>query len=91
MRRVLRLTSDKPTRASISARCLLTAGVVMPSSRAAALRLPAPASTEKKPRSAGWTARVIFGAFIFEPSSVLRQARCSDDRLCNRRLMTDSL
>ena len=28
MRRVVRLTSDRPTRASISARCLLTAGVV---------------------------------------------------------------
>jgi hypothetical protein len=41
MRRVVRLTSDTPTRDSISARCLLTAGVVMPSSRAAALRLPA--------------------------------------------------
>jgi hypothetical protein len=54
MRRVVRFTSDRPTRDSISARCLLTAGVVMPSSRAAALRLPALASTEKKPRSAGW-------------------------------------
>ena len=31
---------------------LLLAGVVTPSSRAAALRLPALASTEKKPRSA---------------------------------------
>ena len=54
MRRVVRFTSDTPTRDSISARCLLTAGVVTPSSRAAALRLPALASAEKKPRSAGW-------------------------------------
>ncbi len=53
MRRVVLLTSETPTRDSINARCLLTAGVVMPSSRAAALRLPAPARTEKKPRSAG--------------------------------------
>ena len=59
MRRVVRLTSDTPTRDSISARCLLTAGVVTPSSRAAALRLPARASVEKKPRSAGWMPLLI--------------------------------
>ena len=35
IRRVVRLTSDTPSRDSICARCLLTAGVVMPSSRAA--------------------------------------------------------
>ncbi len=55
MRRVVRLTSETPRRDSIKARCLLTAGVVMPISRAAALRLPALASVEKKPRSAGST------------------------------------
>jgi len=53
IRRVVRTTSDTPRRDSIKARCLLTAGVVMPSSRAAALKLPALASVEKKPRSAG--------------------------------------
>ena len=59
MRRVVRLTSARPMRDSIEASRLLTAGVVMPSSRAAPLRLPAPASTEKKPRSAGCTLRLI--------------------------------
>jgi hypothetical protein len=54
MRRVLRFTSATPMRASIKARCLLTAAVLTPSSRPAALRLPARASAEKKPRSPGW-------------------------------------
>jgi hypothetical protein len=38
---------------------LLTAGVVMPNSRAAALKLPALASVEKNPRSAGWMPLVM--------------------------------
>ena len=59
MRRVDRLTSDVPARASIAARCWLTAEVVMPSSRAAALRLPLAARVEKKARSPGSTARFI--------------------------------
>ena len=59
MRRVVRLTSTTPSLASICARCLLTAGVVMPSSRAAALRLPQVASVEKKPRSEGCRAVLI--------------------------------
>jgi len=59
MRRVVRVTSAMPSRDSISARRLLTAGVVMPSSRAAALRLPAAASVEKKGRSAGGMREVI--------------------------------
>ncbi len=54
MRRVVRVTSGMPMRASICARRLLTAGVVMPRLRAAALRLPAVASATKKPSSAGW-------------------------------------
>jgi hypothetical protein len=54
MRRVVRLTSATPRRTSICARCLLTAAVLTPSSRPAALRLPARTSAEKKPRSAGW-------------------------------------
>ncbi|MNY76333.1 hypothetical protein D3C86_2158890 [compost metagenome] len=64
MRRVERLTSSTPARDSISARCLLTAGVVMPSSRAAALRLPALARVEKKPRSAGRMALLIGGPLL---------------------------
>ncbi len=58
MRRVVRLTSDTPTRDSISARCLLTAGVVMPSSRAAALRLPALASDGEEAEVGGLDAAV---------------------------------
>jgi hypothetical protein len=54
MRRVVRFTSVTPMRASICASRLLTAGVLMASSRAAALRLPQAASVEKKPSSAGW-------------------------------------
>lgn len=54
MRRVVRLMSGTPIRASIWARRLLTAGVVIPSSRAAALRLLLAATVEKKPSSAGW-------------------------------------
>lgn len=46
IRRVVRTTRATPRRDSIRARCLLTAGVVMPSSRAAALKLPALASAE---------------------------------------------
>ena len=54
MRRVVRLTSGTPRRASICARRLLTAGVVMPSSRAAALRLPRrPARRRSRDRPAG--------------------------------------
>ncbi|RYP43648.1 hypothetical protein DL770_011548 [Monosporascus sp. CRB-9-2] len=52
MRRVVRVTRGMPMRASICARRLLTAGVVMPRLRAAALRLPAVASATKKPSSA---------------------------------------
>ena len=64
MRRVVRFTSGTPTRASICARCLLTAGVVTPSSRAAALRLPALASVEKKPRSAGKMALLMAAPIV---------------------------
>jgi hypothetical protein len=52
MRLVVRLTKGKPSRVSICDRRLLTAAVVMRISRAAALKLPAMAKAEKKPRSA---------------------------------------
>ena len=55
MRRVVRLTRGPPMRVSICAKCLLTAGVVIPSSRAAALKLPQAASVEKNSRSTGCT------------------------------------
>jgi hypothetical protein len=53
MRRVVRLISGTPSRASICASRLLTAGVVTSSSRAAAEKLPARASTLKKAISEG--------------------------------------
>jgi hypothetical protein len=56
MRRVVRTTRGTFKRDSICARCLLTAGVEMPSSRAAALKLPVLASVEKNAKSAGCTA-----------------------------------
>ncbi|MNT97145.1 hypothetical protein D3C72_2394010 [compost metagenome] len=52
---MVRVTSGMPMRASIWASRLLTAAVVMPRSRAAALRLPAVATDVKKPSSDGWT------------------------------------
>ena len=64
MRRVVRFTSVTPRRVSICESRLLTAGVLMPSSRAAALRLPQAASAEKKPRSAGWTGEVMAAASL---------------------------
>jgi hypothetical protein len=59
IRRVVRATSATPSARSIRARWRLTAGVVTPSSRAAASRRPEAASTQKKPRSSGWIAAVI--------------------------------
>ncbi|MNT80899.1 hypothetical protein D3C72_2204290 [compost metagenome] len=53
MRRVVRVTSGMPMRASICASRLLTAAVVIPRPRAAALRLPAVATEVKKPSSEG--------------------------------------
>jgi len=54
MRRVLRSTSGTPARPSTCASRLLTAALLTPSSRAAALRLLLPASVTRKPSSAGW-------------------------------------
>jgi hypothetical protein len=54
MRRVVRFTRGTPSRASIYERRLLTAAVLMPSSRAALLSLPQVASETKKPSSPGW-------------------------------------
>ena len=61
----------------MAARCLLTAGVLTPSSRAAALRLPAPASAEKKPRSAGWMALLMATTVELKLTMISPQARAS--------------
>src|SRR6185312_17545925 len=59
MRRVVRRMRGIARRRSIADSRLLTAAGVRPSSRAAALRLPAEASVEKKVKSAAWIGSCI--------------------------------
>ncbi|MNT25653.1 hypothetical protein D3C72_1611820 [compost metagenome] len=64
IRRVVRVSSGMPMRASIWASRLLTAAVEIPRSRAAALRLPAVATAAKKPSSDGWMPLVALMALL---------------------------